>query len=142
VRAVAALLLVFAGACSALDNFGAFTFEAADMTVVPDGGGLPFGSPCTANTCMEYMPMRPVSCVTVMGAQTFQDGMCTRTCTVTAGCAEFPDATCSAAGLQNYCLPKCVGGGNTCRNGYNCCVGATKVANGVAGACTPQSACN
>jgi hypothetical protein len=141
---VVALLLVFAGACSGLDNFGQFTFNAQDMTVAADAGGAAFGAACTANECMQYNGMRPVSCITTMGAQTFPDGMCTRTCTLgamTGACNDLPGADCEAVGLVGYCLPKCTGGGTACRNGYNCCASGAKVANGAAGWCTPESAC-
>ena len=136
---LAAALLV--GACSALDNFGAFQFDGSagggDMT---GGGANVFGDACTPNSCMQYNPMRPVSCITVMGGQTFRDGICTRVCTPgTAACSEFPNAVCAPLSMTvSYCLPLCVGGGPACRIGYDCCANNNKVNNGETGACAPS----
>ena len=130
-----ALLAVLSLSCSAIDDFGKFTFGGGGDGGATDGGDdgpsglLPFGAACMPNQCDQYLAIRPTLCeqrIGGSGSNVFPDGMCTRTCTL---------------GGMDFCLPRCnVAMAPACRKNYNCC-SATGVTTGP-GVCVPSDACH
>jgi hypothetical protein len=142
-RSLAFASLVFAaalaGACTAVDNFNDFKFVdgggSRDL-----GGQLPgFGQPCTDSCAPGPVLSRPLSCFTQIGGKTVPGGICTRTCTASAGavaCSDYPDSLCVTVENTDLCLPRCDPSmGRGCRTGFGCCMGGNVVTG--PGACAP-----
>jgi hypothetical protein len=137
---VAALgLAALVGACTAIDNFNHFSFVydagAEDMLPEPN-----FGQACS-DTCAQPVPSRPLMCLHMIGSRTAQGGICTRTCTASAGaaaCSDFADAVCVTVEGMDLCLPHCDPSvGRNCRTGYACCDNHNVIT--TAGACAPPT---
>ncbi len=150
-----ALLAVLSLSCSAIDDFGKFTFGGGGDGGATDGGDdgpsglLPFGAACMPNQCDQYLAIRPTLCeqrIGGSGSNVFPDGMCTRTCTLgVAACSDYAavggGSDCAPLFGMDFCLPRCnVAMAPACRKNYNCC-SATGVTTGP-GVCVPSDACH
>lgn len=149
------VLSASSGGCSAIDNFGRFTFNdggaTGDASSSADSGLAAFGQACTPNECQQYgmSAAQPTTmCEMKVGSSAdniFPGGMCTRACTALAPCVEYNGggtaALCEPLFGGMYCLAVCnVGNAPPCRKNYNCCnMGGLTTG---PGACVPSSICN
>jgi hypothetical protein len=126
------VLAMALGACTAVDDFSRYHFvydggAGSDLAGVPD-----FGGPCTT-TCNLF---RQLFCFPDFGGKTAPGGICTRTCSSTANCADLPNATCVSIQNTSVCMPKC-DAATSCRSGYDCC--ANRDTTNGPGACAPSN---
>lgn len=132
-----------AGACSAVDDFGNFTFTDGAAGGSDLGEALPgFGQPCVDACAVGPDVSRPLMCFHMFGSRTVPGGMCTRSCSVAsaASCLTLgvEAADCVTVENMDLCLPRCnPSGGRNCRTGYSCCAQHNVVTD--AGDCAPST---
>ncbi len=133
------LCAALAGACSAVDDFGAFRF--ADDGGAGDAGAatdLTPPLPSTVGAACTGSCGGGLGCVMMVGNTTFPGGFCTKPCDpqMTFSCPTGSD--CRQIDNMNVCVPVCNPPlGPPCRTDYSCCAGGKVVVG--PGNCAPTT---
>jgi hypothetical protein len=133
---VIAFACALAGACSALDDFTAFTFVAdggvSDLRGGGDLAGASVGAPCLPGSCSGDL-----TCFTTVGNTSFPGGTCSRACG-TGGASCPTGSSCAQVDGSPICLQACNPGvGLGCRADWSCCDGQHTVSG--PGLCGPSN---